>query len=156
MSWLLRTAPIVKPVMRSWWRLRRPMTLGARVIALDPQGRVALVKHTYTPGWHLPGGGVERGERIEESALRELHEETGANPCEPMRLIAVYANFASFPGDHVALFQTRVDEASTRAPDREIAEIVWTAPDQAPDDATPATRRRLLEVFAGTPVSRDW
>lgn len=156
MSLLLRTAPLVKPILRSWWRLRRPMTLGARVIALDPDGCVALVRHTYTHGLHLPGGGVERGERLEESALRELREETGASPCAALRLIGVYANFRSFPGDHVALFQTQVDAARARPPDREIAEVIWTRPEAPPDDATPATRRRLSEVFAGAPVSLDW
>lgn len=41
--------------------LQRPMTLGVRGLVLDvPAKTVMLIRHTYVPGWHLPGGGVER------------------------------------------------------------------------------------------------
>ncbi|MFY8153424.1 MAG: DNA mismatch repair protein MutT, partial [Hyphomicrobiales bacterium] len=40
-------------------RLMRGMTVGVRVAAFDAVGRVFLVKHTYTPGWYLPGGAVD-------------------------------------------------------------------------------------------------
>ncbi|MGJ3629761.1 NUDIX domain-containing protein [Sphingomonas sp. MMS24-JH45] len=49
-----------------------------RAIVLDPAGRIALVRHSYVARWHLPGGGVTKGERVEAAAIREVREESGA------------------------------------------------------------------------------
>ena len=33
-----------------------------RAVVIDHSGKVFLIVHSYVPGWHLPGGGVEIGE----------------------------------------------------------------------------------------------
>jgi hypothetical protein len=58
-----------------YFLLRRPMTLGVRVLVRDKSGAVLLVRHSYVAGWHLPGGGVERGETAQDAARKELMEE---------------------------------------------------------------------------------
>jgi 8-oxo-dGTP pyrophosphatase MutT (NUDIX family) len=57
--------------------------LAARVLVVDPDGCVLLFRG-YDPArpeagawWITPGGGVGDGERVDDAARRELHEETG-------------------------------------------------------------------------------
>jgi len=60
------------------WRLRRPLLVGVRALIVR-DGAVLLIRHRHgLRPWALPGGGVERYERMEEAARREAHEETGA------------------------------------------------------------------------------
>src|SRR3569833_3499042 len=56
--------------------IRKRLTVGVRAVLLDGR-KVLLVKHTYTPGWQFPGGGVEPGETAEAAAAREALEEAG-------------------------------------------------------------------------------
>ncbi len=46
-----------------YFALARGMTLGVRAACFDDAGRVFLVRHSYLPGWHLPGGGLDRNEQ---------------------------------------------------------------------------------------------
>ena len=56
----------------------RPFVGVGAVIVQD--GQVLIVKRKYEPlagQWSLPGGGVELGETLEDSIVREMLEETG-------------------------------------------------------------------------------
>lgn len=149
-------APIQR-ILQPWWRLTRGLTLGVRAAVADERGQVLLVRHSYVPGWYLPGGGVERRETVGEALARELDEEGGIVLTGPARLMAIYANHRHFPNDHVALFiagtwQRRGDWQ----PGREIAEAAFFALDALPPDVTSATRRRLAEIYQGVAVAAEW
>ena len=57
----------------------------ARVLLLDQQNRVFLLKTHFDPEvglpprWITPGGGIDAGETALDAAIRELFEETGIN-----------------------------------------------------------------------------
>ena len=60
---------------------------GARVILLDPDDRILMIRteseDTDPPVlWITPGGAVEEGESFEEAARREMWEETGITDFE--------------------------------------------------------------------------
>ena len=141
---------------QAWWRMQRPMTLGVRGLVRDSAGRILLVKHTYTPGWHFPGGGVEKGETALLSLARELEEEAGVRPTEPPILLGVFANARNFPNDHVLLFEINTWTEIPATARGEIADRRFFALDDLPADVTAGTRRRLDEIAGRAPRSEEW
>lgn len=138
-------------------RFTRGMTMGVRALALDAQGRIFLVRHTYVPGWHLPGGAVDPGETTGEALLREMAEEGHLLPGDPPVLHGVFLNRLASPRDHVVAYVMRnVRQERPRLPDREIADSGFFALDSLPSDTTRATRDRLAEFFEGRTVSAEW
>lgn len=137
--------------------IRRRMTLGARVAVFDGE-KVLLIRHTYVPGWHFPGGGVEPGETSAESAAREMREEAGIEATGPLQLFGFYHNMHEATNrDHVALFVCRrFRVAFAFRPNHEIAEIGWFAPDALPASTDPGTVRRVREILAGAEPEPRW
>jgi ADP-ribose pyrophosphatase YjhB (NUDIX family) len=138
-------------------RVTRGMTLGVRVVALDREGRILLVRHTYMKGWYLPGGGVDPGETLDQAMRRELLEEGNVVAEGEAALVGVYLNRRASPRDHVAMYLVRdVTQKAPRPPDREIAESGFFPLDALPQGVTAATRRRIQEALEGVSPSREW
>ena len=142
-------------VQQPWARISRGMTLGARVAVLDGEGKVMLVKHTYSQGWILPGGGVEKGETLVQAALREIREEAGIIGEEPI-LHGMFSNDAVFRGDHVACFVVRKFSHVAWKPNFEIAAAQFFSVDDLPEATTGGTRRRLAEILHGAAIAETW
>jgi ADP-ribose pyrophosphatase YjhB (NUDIX family) len=138
------------------WRVLRPITLGVRLILVD-QGQVLLVKHTYQPGWHFPGGALKRGEPPARAALREGYEEAGARVLEPPVLLGVYSSFDEGYSNHVLAYVShdfRLEQPTDRW---EIAERRLFPLDDLPPDLSTGSRRRLAELAAGPgPYAGTW
>lgn len=75
----------------------RPLILvGAVVVIVDEQDRVLLQQRVHPRGkWAFPGGLMELGESTEDTARREVLEETGLHVGE-LQLIDVFSGPGSF------------------------------------------------------------
>jgi 8-oxo-dGTP pyrophosphatase MutT (NUDIX family) len=132
------------------------MTMGVRAACFDDQGRIFLVRHSYIPGWHMPGGGVERHETVFDAIAKELREEGNLELTAPARLVHVYFNRRTSKRDHVVFFRCDVRQTAPRLKDREIVESGFFALDQLPKGTTSATHRRLKELAGETAFDTLW
>lgn len=84
---------------------KRPIIMcGANVIILDSSGRILLHHRVDNYMWGLPGGAMEMGESLEETAIREINEEVGL-VCRNLKIFNVYSGeklYYKYPnGDEV-------------------------------------------------------
>jgi ADP-ribose pyrophosphatase YjhB (NUDIX family) len=152
-----RFEPAIRRGLHFYWRFARGMTLGVRAVVLDAAGRVFLVKHTYVSGWHLPGGGVEVGETVEQSLERELREEGNIVIEGPPQLHGIFFNRRVSRRDHVAVYVVReFRQLGTPKPNHEIVATGFFAVRELPDDTTRGSRARIREVTEGIAPSAEW
>lgn len=153
-------SPLVKLVTRvlhGYFALSRGMTMGVRAACFDAAGRIFLVRHSYVPGWHMPGGGIERGETALEALAKEMREEGNLALGAPPRLLQIYFNRQTSRRDHVLLYRCDgVTQTAPRLKDREIVEAGFFALDGLPAATTAATRRRLEEIAGEAPFADFW
>ncbi|AYD01707.1 NUDIX domain-containing protein [Neorhizobium sp. NCHU2750] len=143
-------------LLHRFFFLSRGMTMGVRAACFDAEGRVFMVRHTYVPGWYLPGGGMERGETALQALAKELREEGNLVMTEAPELFHVYFNRRASKRDHVLFYRVSVKQTAPRPPDREIAENGFFAFDALPDKVTDATLRRLAELRGEVERSDYW
>ena len=149
--------PFLRRPLQGYWRLTRSVTLGVQGVVLDASEQVLLVRHGYRPGWHFPGGGVEKGETVLNALRRELDEEVGISLAANPQLVGVYAHFATFPGDHIVLFAIREWRRERMPPpNAEIREQRFFPLADLPQDAAEGTRRRLAEITGAAEKSDRW
>ncbi|WP_448318204.1 NUDIX hydrolase [Streptomyces sp. CO7] len=68
------------------------------VVVRDVEGRLLLIHKTDNDLWALPGGGHDIGERIGDTAVREVREETGIE-VEVDNIVGLYTD-----PDHVLAY----------------------------------------------------
>lgn len=131
------------------------VTLGVRGWVQDEGGRLLLVQHSYSDGWHFPGGGVQPGEHAAAAIVREVQEETGVRLTDSPILVGVFHNHRWARGDHVLLFRARHWQHGAWRPAGEIVAAEFFPLSALPSDAAPSVRARVAED-AGHSVSLNW
>lgn len=147
---------MVDPGYVHWLRERvgpTPVILPYASAIVVGDGGILFQRRSDFAWWGLPGGVMERGERIEECLAREVEEETGLR-VEPQRLVGVYSSpdfDVTYPnGDRVHQFTAcfacrRV--GGTLAPDgEEILDLATFPLDALPE--MPPWYRAMVDDYA--------
>ncbi len=138
------------------WRLRRPMLIGVRALVVR-NGEVLLIRHRAgrTP-WALPGGGVERYERMAEAAAREAAEESGVQ-MHNLQFLGLYDRFGKGVSNYIGVFVGETNDEPQPPRSLEIAEARFFAPNALPPGTDEGSRRRIVEYVRGElSLYREW
>ncbi len=106
-------------------------------------------RHKQRTTWEIPGGHREPGEAIDDTARRELYEETGAIAFD-LQKIGAYGVCADDAVTCGMLYYADVRELSELPPEMEIGEIMAT--DELPENLTypqiqPALYEKTIEFL---------
>lgn len=93
--------------------------VGSTIIVINKDGKILLQKRSDSNDWGLPGGAMEPGESFEETARRELFEETNIK-CRDLQFLQIFSGkefYYKYPnGDEsynvIALFMVNEFEGS--------------------------------------------
>jgi ADP-ribose pyrophosphatase YjhB (NUDIX family) len=131
---------------------RRPFILvGAGVLICDQNNRVMLLQRSDYGCWGIPGGAMEPGESLEETARRETLEETGLSLGE-LKLWNVFSGmeqYYQYPnGDEVynvsAVFLAREYSGQMQFCDGEHRQARFFEIDALPDGISPPVKPILI------------
>lgn len=110
-------------------------------LVFDRKGRVALVRERKRSGerrWTLPKGRLERGETLEQAALREVHEEAGVRA----RIVG-YVDVHE--GKRSVVHYFRMEVVRIEAPlDARVEEVRFVPPARATELVRSSRDRRIL------------
>ncbi len=116
---------------------------GALIGRLDRRGRLL---------WSLPKGHVEKGETVQDTAVREISEETGicGRVLAPLGIIDFW-----FVADGRRVHKTVhhfllvAESGELSDDDVEVAEVAWVPLDEVPERLAYADERRLVAKVPG-------
>ncbi len=108
------------------------LMIGATVLVLDDGDQLLMMRRSDSGAWGVPGGAMELGETIEETARRELREETGLS-LAAMELFGVFSGpelYYRYPnGDEVynvsIVYLAHVTDGAVSLADGEHTEFAW-------------------------------
>ncbi len=140
----------------AWTKVVTPR-VGAGAAIFDAAGRLLLVRRADNGYWSLPGGHLDYGETLVQTARREIREETGLD-VQIERLSGVYS--APYPDGFtvngvnqmvVATFVGRAVGGELRL-SPEITAAAFFPPDALPEPIMPTHVRRIHHVLHGDGV----
>jgi ADP-ribose pyrophosphatase YjhB (NUDIX family) len=112
----------------------------ANVVVTNDNGDILMISRTDNDNWAIPGGAMDLGESLPQTAVRETKEETGID-CEVTGLVGIYTD-----PKHVLLY-TSDGEA------RQEFSVVFTAR-YLGGEPTPSSESREVHWVAAADVEK--
>lgn len=120
------------------------LTAGAVLIILNENKEILMQLRSDFNMWGVIGGGMDLGECMEETAKRELEEETGliADSLELVDLVSGPETFRIYPNgdqlyDVTAIYAVTKYHGDLKINDDESLELKWFKIDDVPEDNMP-------------------
>lgn len=144
-----RLLRIIYPIMRLFWTIFRPNTVGVRIAVFNKFGEVLLLKHSYREGYYFPGGGLHKGEGFEDGAIRETYEETVLKiNKKDIHLVGIYQYFEEGKNDVIAFFKVLYvgDVTDIQKDDVEVDDLAWFSMNSMPKELSHGLLNRLDDI----------
>lgn len=123
--------------------------MGAAAIILDLEGKVLLVKHSYGRcNWEIPGGKSEPNESAQETASREVLEETGL-AVQVGQLTGIYYE-PQYDMHHFAFLCTPTNDSSPTSSSPEILECNYFSIADLPKPMSDFTYGRIQDALSSS------
>jgi ADP-ribose pyrophosphatase YjhB (NUDIX family) len=130
----------------------------ANVVVVNDDGEILLIRRSDNDNWALPGGGMDLGESLPDTAVRETAEETGID-VEITGLVGIYTD-----PRHVILYTsnnevrqefsvvfTAKPVGGAPTPSEESTEVRWVAPTDIGGLPMDRSMRMRVEQYLTTP-----
>lgn len=133
------------------------LVVAASAVVTDEEGRVLLQRRSDNARWSVPGGAMELGESIADTAVREVKEETGFDVVIE-RLVGIYSD----PGHVVAYsdgevrqqfsicFACRIVGGAAATSEESMQVAFFTVEELADLDISPAIQMRIEHFLEGS------
>lgn len=129
------------------------LTAGVGLFVFNNQNKVLMQLRTDYNQWGFPGGAMDLGESFEETAIRELKEETNLNIKE-MKMLKVLSGkdtYREYPNgdklyDITAIFVVTDYDGVLKVNDDESSKLDWFSIDKLPENMTSHTKN-YIEKF---------
>jgi len=107
--------------------------------------KILLIQHSYAgQHWNLPGGGIKKGESLQDAAKREVLEETGVKVGD-LKQIDQFLRTREYKRDLITIFEGQAESKNIRIDEFEILDAGWFLPDYFPDELAGVAKRILIK-----------
>ena len=127
---------------------------GVFIVLYSKNKYLILKRKLHWKGWEFPKGGIEKGEKIKETLLREVKEETGLKPIN-IKKFNISGEYKykkelpdrdSFIGQTYSLYSAEIKKTKIKIDKKEHSAYKWAKYDEALKKLTWPNQRKCLRV----------